>query len=347
MEEFEKVHNQTNIERQDEATQVDDLRTPTCSVATSTDKVEQVCVETLTEVRYNDTALPTNTATSNSSLADAAHDSSTNHLMKTTTTTTMTMTTLTNRMTTGNAIVGLHERPLEPFLEEENTYGNGGCKIVPGGSGSGRKSRKGRASGAPLVCCSTRTSSFSERSSSQELLILDPGALGGSVTSPTLGGSGNGGQSLKSPGDEGAEFINSEFYIDESLPSSAASAERACLRHTLHHQQQHQLQHEIRQMIADCLAGDRGSYDEGTIILLLQVQDDDRTYFFQCSRQRTRMHILFSSECYPFGLRTFIYFVWLMSSFARLVSLFLFNHPFAGAPKDIARISVKDELLFK
>lgn len=302
LEEFEKVHNQTNTERQDEATQVDDLRTPTCSVATSTDKVEQVCVETLTEVRYNDTALPTNTATSNSSLADAAHDSSTNHLMNTTTTTTMTMTTLTNRMTTcsstGNASVGLHERPLEPFLEEENAYGNGGSKPVPGGSVSGRKSRKGRASGAPLVCCSTRTSSFSERSSSQELLILDPGALGGLVTSPTLAGSANGGQSLKSPGDEGAEFINSEFYIDESLPSSAASAERACLRHTLHHQQQHQLQHEIRQMIADCLAGDRGSYDEGTIILLLQVQDDDRTNFIQCSRERTRMHVLSASESF-------------------------------------------------
>ncbi|XP_035795473.1 RB1-inducible coiled-coil protein 1-like isoform X4 [Anopheles albimanus] len=57
MEEFEKVHNQTNIERQDEATQVDDLRTPTCSVATSTDKVEQVCVETLTEDNLGTTRL--------------------------------------------------------------------------------------------------------------------------------------------------------------------------------------------------------------------------------------------------------------------------------------------------
>uniref|UniRef100_A0A2M3Z011 RB1-inducible coiled-coil protein 1 n=1 Tax=Anopheles braziliensis TaxID=58242 RepID=A0A2M3Z011_9DIPT len=57
MEEFEKVHNQTNTERQDEATQVDDLRTPTCSVATSTDKVEQVCVETLTEDNLGTTRL--------------------------------------------------------------------------------------------------------------------------------------------------------------------------------------------------------------------------------------------------------------------------------------------------
>ncbi|XP_050084411.1 RB1-inducible coiled-coil protein 1 isoform X2 [Anopheles aquasalis] len=57
MEEFEKVHNQTNTERQDEATQVDDLRTPTCSVATSTDMVEQVCVETLTEDNLGTTRL--------------------------------------------------------------------------------------------------------------------------------------------------------------------------------------------------------------------------------------------------------------------------------------------------
>ncbi|XP_049533094.1 RB1-inducible coiled-coil protein 1 isoform X2 [Anopheles darlingi] len=57
MEEFEKVHNQPVTERQDEATQVDDLRTPTCSVATLTDKVEQVCVETLTEDNLGTTRL--------------------------------------------------------------------------------------------------------------------------------------------------------------------------------------------------------------------------------------------------------------------------------------------------
>lgn len=67
------------------------------------------------------------------------------------------------------------------------------------------------------------------------------------------------------------EFVNSEFYIDESLPSSATS-ER-------YQRQQQQQQLEIRQLIADGLAkcgcqtagATAGSYDEGAVILLLQV----------------------------------------------------------------------------
>lgn len=75
------------------------------------------------------------------------------------------------------------------------------------------------------------------------------------------------------------EFVNSEFYIDESLPSSGTSA---------HERFQNQLQmqqSEIKQSIIDTLSKchPTGSFDEETVILLLQVLFNIylvRNYFF-------------------------------------------------------------------
>lgn len=100
---------------------------------------------------------------------------------------------------------------------------------------------------------SRAASSSSERSTSQDRL---------------------GGGSTCYPGDD--EFINSEFYIDESLPSSGTSA---------NHQLQNQLQIqqlEVRQSLIGTLSSchQAGSFDEETIILLLQVLLNQKLYFY-------------------------------------------------------------------
>uniref|UniRef100_A0A182P687 RB1-inducible coiled-coil protein 1 n=1 Tax=Anopheles epiroticus TaxID=199890 RepID=A0A182P687_9DIPT len=240
-EDYEKVQNQSPVHgrsRQEEA-----LNVPvTVTVATCTEPIETVCAETLTEVRFD------HILSSNAMSAYGEDD---------------------KPVEQQTLLSGYH--PAIPEEKASSGAGDGATTVaanldgrcplyVPSSIEGGRRLRKG---------IFTRTSSSERSSSSQELLLL-------ALMEPSPGNA-----LLRSPGEEG-EFINSEFYIDESLPSSAASVERRQqLELNHHHQQQqqpthlHQQQmqpyHEFRQSFADCLlARGRSSYDEGTVILLLQ-----------------------------------------------------------------------------
>uniref|UniRef100_A0A182NGK6 RB1-inducible coiled-coil protein 1 n=1 Tax=Anopheles dirus TaxID=7168 RepID=A0A182NGK6_9DIPT len=207
----------------------------TCSVATSTDPVETVCAETLTEVRFNDTLLPNTSVRTAITGTNTTTTTNTASCMATNTLTTSTTTASSN---TNVAIMSAHaedgrqsvptvepgtEQQIAPpayhpaIPEERPAYGgvgvtaaslDGRCPLYtpsPHEGSGGRRLRRG---------IFTRTSSSERSSSSQELLLL--ALMEG--TAPGVPGN----VLLRSPCEEG-EFINSEFYIDESLPSSAAS----------------------------------------------------------------------------------------------------------------------------
>uniref|UniRef100_A0A6E8VY92 RB1-inducible coiled-coil protein 1 n=1 Tax=Anopheles coluzzii TaxID=1518534 RepID=A0A6E8VY92_ANOCL len=295
-EDYEKVQNQSPVggrSTQEEAPAATVVET--CSVATCTEPVETVCAETLTEVRYDDDTYPpnvttitgTNTTTPTNTVASCMHATNTLTSATTTTTTASADNVAIASVEHGGGedvsgsgggklaeqqpaalLPGYHhpatileENAASPAAGIVGSSLDGRCPLyVPASTlDGGRRLRRGIL---------TRTSSSERSSSSQELLLL-------ALMEPSPGSTAL----LRSPGDEG-EFINSEFYIDESLPSSAASVERRQqLEHTSHqpyqqHQQQQQLYHqhqEFRASFADCLlARGRSSYDEGTVILLLQ-----------------------------------------------------------------------------
>uniref|UniRef100_A0A182Q3V8 RB1-inducible coiled-coil protein 1 n=1 Tax=Anopheles farauti TaxID=69004 RepID=A0A182Q3V8_9DIPT len=293
-EEYEKVtgegQNQSSGERSGERSRQEEetqkIKEPivvTCSVATSTDPVETVCAETLTEVRFHDILLPNPSVRTSLTGTNTATTTNTASCMATNTLTTSTITASAN---TNVAIMSAHAesdgrqsvQSVDPGTEQQ-VAPSGYPSAIPeeraahGGVGVTTANLDGRC---PLYTPSsfeggarrlrrgifTRTSSSERSSSSQELLLL---AL---MEGTAAGATGN--VLIRSPGEEG-EFINSEFYIDESLPSSAASVER---RQQLEHQhQQEQLchSHDNRHSFADCLLGrGRSSYEEGTVLLLLQ-----------------------------------------------------------------------------
>uniref|UniRef100_A0A182I764 RB1-inducible coiled-coil protein 1 n=1 Tax=Anopheles arabiensis TaxID=7173 RepID=A0A182I764_ANOAR len=236
-EDYEKVQNQSPVggrSTQEDAPVATVAVVETCSVATCTEPVETVCAETLTEHGGGGEDVSGKLAEQQpAALLPGYHHPATI----------------------------LEENAASPAAGIVGASLDGRCPLyVPASTlDGGRRLRRGIL---------TRTSSSERSSSSQELLLL-------ALMEPSPGSTAL----LRSPGDEG-EFINSEFYIDESLPSSAASVERRQqLEHTSHqpyqqHQQQQQLYHqhqEFRASFADCLlARGRSSYDEGTVILLLQ-----------------------------------------------------------------------------
>lgn len=247
----------------------------TCSIATSTERVLQASAETLTEVRsYENTTTTNNSHLNNNEIAsDLGTNTSVEKLGNEKISISHAQKALHSSNSLIREITNDRKRLDECFDNQDQV-----SSINTPGENVSRDLNHGSGSVLPSLPRSTSSQS-AVRIRSSTVMTFQVSAIHG-TSSRQRSHSQDRLLGLGSAGDD--EFVDSEFYIDESLPSSATSAAAGLYQRQLMTQQL-----EIRQTIADYLTKNNpgGSYDEETVILLLQVLANFvfiEAYFFVC-----------------------------------------------------------------
>lgn len=250
-EEFEKV-GQSPVDRRRKLRP----KVETCSLATSTEQVLLTSAGTLTEVRFQKNTTTTfNFTTKPFLISDLAQNNYNQSPVS---------------VSTGNSC-------LKIIANDSNSFDKhlpcSDCPVIPKMSEQGDPREFCQGSGSVLPSVPTSAVSPSVENDGQKLTVSrKPSPFGSpSLVIRTASSSSERSISQDRNGSTGCvgddEFVNSEFYIDESLPSSATSAAEQYQRQLLAQQL------EIKQTIIDTLSKchTAGSLDEETVILLLQV----------------------------------------------------------------------------
>lgn len=257
-EEFEKV-GQSPVDRRRKLRP----KVETCSLATSTDQVLLTSAGTLTEVRSQKNTTTTFNDTTKPLLISDSAQTTNNQTPVSISTDKVCSKTVATDSNSFDKHLPCSDCPVVPNMPEQ-----GGSRDLSQGSGSVLPSLP--SSGVSPSVDNDVLKWAASRKSSSLVIRTASSSSERSTSQDRLGSTGYAGDD---------EFVNSEFYIDESLPSSATSAAEQFQRQLLAQQL------EIKQTIIDTLSKchPAGSFEAETVILLLQVPTYDnspKTVFF-------------------------------------------------------------------